>query len=1024
MLLVPCIAFGANSHQKASVATGTKTGTTLNMPNAAAIKGVVKDETGAPLAGVTVAIKGTTTGTQTDVNGAFTLNAKPGDVLTISYIGYVSKQITVGSETYLTITIASDTKNLNEVVVTALGVKRSEKSLVYANQVVGGDQLTAVKSDNLMNALNGKVAGVDISPSSSGVGGSVKVILRGSKNTLQGNQPLYVIDGVPITNTSNSNGQPNGTYGGSPDGGDGISNLNPDDIESITVLEGAAASALYGYQAANGVILVTTKKGKAGKAQIDFSSSYLNDAISYKPKFQNEYGATTSGANQSWGAKLSSPATADNLADFYQHGNNYTNAFNFTGGSDLAQTYFSYANTTANGVQPTNSLERNNFTFRETAHFLNNKLTVDVNTNYITQKIDNTPGEGFYFNTLPGLYLFPVGTDILPYKNNYGVPQPARNGLLTQNWIANEDIQQNPWWILYKNPNYATRNRALFNASLRYDVADWLNIQVRGNVDRVSDTWEQDLYAGTNQVLSVANGQYTRTDQTLTQSYGDAIANFKVPMKSDFKIDGLVGVSITDDNTIGTKLNPGLGLAIPNVFIQQNVLTSTSTNAATLPSNRNQVQSVFGSLNLSYKGWAYLTVTDRNDWASTLASLAGTNKYTYSYPSVGLSFIVSDMFKLPEFISYAKIRGSYAEVASPIPPYLTNPINYLAGGGAVNFNQVEVPDNLKPTDTKSKEGGVDLKLLNNKLNFSFTYYESNSYNQFIQYTPSSSSIYTTGYLNAGNIQNQGVELTLGYDIFKSNDFGWNSSLNYSSNKNKVIELNPAAPKDPVILTGSGPNAYESALAVGGSYGDIYGVKFERNAAGQIMVSASGAPINSSKFEKIGNPNPKFQMGWSNSFNYKKFNLDFLIDGKFGGQVMSMTQMLMDSYGTSLATGQARDAGGVTVNAVDPSGKAVTKVDAYTWYSTVGGRSGIAEAYLYSATVVRLRSASLGYTQPINNSFVKSLRFSLIGSNLIYFYKKAPYDPEVTMSTGNGLSGVDVFNQPTTRRFGAQLNVTF
>jgi TonB-linked SusC/RagA family outer membrane protein len=1023
ILLVPCIVLGANSRSYAYKAHATETGISFNVANAGPVSGTVKDETGAALPGVSVSIKGTNTGTQTDVNGHFRLNASPGDVLVFSYVGYNVKEVTVGSRTDYEVSLVPNGKNLNEVVVTALGVKRSEKSLVYANQVVGGDELTTVKNDNLMNSLNGKVAGVDISPSTSGVGGSVKVILRGSKNTLQGNQPLYVIDGVPITNTSNSNGQPNGTYGGSPDGGDGISNLNPNDVESITVLEGAAASALYGYQAANGVILITTKKGKAGKAAIDFSSSYTNDKVSYEPKFQNEYGVTPNG-DQSWGAKLATPSTADNLADFFKHGNNFTNAFNFTAGTDLAQTYFSYANTTANGIQPTNSLERNNFTFRETAHFLNNKLTLDVNTNYITQKIDNTPGEGFYFNTLPGLYLFPVGTDIMPYKTNYGVPQPARNGLLTQNWIANEDIQQNPWWILYKNPNYSTRNRVLFNASLKYDITDWLNVQARGNVDRVADTWEQDLYAGTNNVLSVANGQYTRTDQTLTQSYGDVIANFKVPMKSAFKIDGLVGASITDDNTIGTKLNPGLGLAIPNVFIQQNVLTSTSTNAATLPSNRNQVQSIFGSLNLSYKGWAYLTITDRNDWASTLASLAGTNKFSYSYPSVGLSFILNEMFKLPDFISYAKIRGSYAEVASPIPPYLTNPINYLAGGGAVNFNSVEVPDNLKPTDTKSKEGGIDLKLFNNRLNFSFTYYESNSYNQFIQYTPSSSSGFTTGYLNAGNIQNQGVEITLGYDVFKTNDFGWNSSLNYSSNKNKVIQLNPAAPTFPVILTGSGPNAYESALAVGGSYGDIYGVKFERNASGQIMVNASGAPINNGTFVKVGNPNPKFQMGWNNIFNYKKFSLEFLIDGKFGGQVMSMTQMLMDSYGTSLATGQARDAGGVTVNAVDPNGKAVTKVDAYTWYSTIGGRSGIAEAYMYSATVVRLRSASLGYNLPVTNGFIKNLRISLIGSNLIYFYKKAPYDPEVTMSTGNGMSGVDVFNQPTTRRFGAQLNVSF
>jgi len=1022
MLLVPCIAFGANSHQKASVAKGTKTGTTLNVPNATAIKGVVKDETGAPLAGVTVAIKGTTTGTQTDVNGAFSLNAKAGDVLTISYIGYVSKQITVGSENFLSITISTDTKNLNEVVVTALGVKRSEKSLAYANQEVGGDKLNAVKTDNLMNNLNGRVAGVDISPSSSGVGGSVKVILRGSKSFAGSNQPLYVIDGVPITNNSNSNGQPGGTYGGSPDGGDGISNLNPDDIESMTVLEGASAAALYGSQAANGVILITTKKGKAGKAEINLSSSYQTDVISYKPEFQNEYGETPNG-NQSWGPKLSSPATADNVGQFYQHGSNLTNAVNFSAGSEMAQTYFSYANTYAQGVQPTNNLNRNNFTFRETGHFLNNKLTVDVNTNYISQKIENTPGEGFYFNTLPGLYLFPRGVDITPYKTNYGVPQPARNGLLTQNWVANEDIQQNPWWILYKNPNRSNRDRLLINSSVKYEFNDWLNLQVRGNVDRTNDIVEQDLYSGTNPVLTQGlNGSFGRGVQTVTQLYGDAILNFKVPMKSsDFKIDGFVGASITDDNTVGQLFGQGTGLLIPNVFIEQNVLTSGASNVTDLAANHNQIQSIFESVSFSYKTWAYLTLTNRTDWSSTLAF---TNKVDYSYPSVNLSLILSDMVKLPTFFSYAKLRGSYAEVATTVPVYDTNLISTNGSGGVTLVNPVPNPL-LKPTNTKSWEAGTDLRFLDNRLTLNYTWYKSNSYNQFIQYSPGASSPYTTGFLNAGNIQNTGMEVKLGYDVFKSQDgFNWNTALNYSYNKNLIVELNPAAPTSNIELTGAGANAYESVLVKGGSYGDIWGVKYERNAAGQIMVGTNGAPINDGIFKKVGNPNPKFQLGWENNFSYKRFSLDILADGKFGGQVMSMTQMTMDGYGVSVATGQARDAGGVTVNAVDPDGKAVTKVDAQTWYAGQGGRSGIAEPYMYSATVVRLRSASLGYTLPVSNSWIKSVRLSLIGSNLIYFYKKAPFDPEITMSTANGLGGVDVFNQPTTRNYGASVNLTF
>ncbi len=1023
-LLVPCLAYGAEARMTANqgdVNSRYNDNYTVKAIKATeTIKGTVKDAKGLALIGVSVSIKGTHSGTQTDVNGNFSIQANIGDVLVFTYIGYVKTEVPIANATPLNVILAADASQLNEVVVTALGVKRSEKSLVYANQVVGGAELNSVKNDNLMNSLNGKVAGMDISPSSSGVGGSVKVILRGSKNAFGTNQPLYVIDGVAITNSSNANGQPNSTYGGSPDGGDGISNLNPDDIESITVLEGAAAAALYGSQAANGVVLITTKKGKAGKAEVNFSSSYTNDQISYKPQFQNEYGETPNG-NQSWGPKLSTPSAFDNLSQFFVNGNNVTNAVNLSSGTEMAQTYFSYANTSANGVQPMNDLHRNNFTFRETGHFLNNKLTVDVNTNYINQKVTNTPGEGLYFNTLTGLYLFPVGVDITPYKTNYGIPQPARNGLLTQNWIANEDVQQNPWWILNKNPNYSTRNRMLINSSVKYDVADWLSIQARGNVDRVDDIWEQDLYAGTNPVLSVANGQYSRSQQTLTQTYGDLIANFKVPMKSLFKIDGLVGASITDDNTVGTNYGPGLGLSIPNVFIQQNVLTATTSNVSTLPADHNQIQSIFGSLNLSYHDWAYLTVTGRNDWSSNLAF---TSNESYFYPSVGLSFIVNEMVKLPDFVTYAKIRGSYAEVATPVPQYITNPINYAASGGSVTFNSVQPNPELKPTNTKSYEAGADLRLFDNRFSVNFTWYKSNSYNQFIQYTPAASTGYSVGYLNAGNIQNTGIELKLGYDVVKGKQFNWNTAINYSNNKNTIVELNPSAPTSLITLTGAGANAYESVLAKGGSFDDIYGVKFERNAAGQIMLNSSDAPINDGNFVKVGNPDPKFQMGWNNAFNYNRFSLEFLIDGKFGGQVLSMTQMMMDSYGTSLTSGQARDAGGVTVNAVDPSGKAVTKVDAYTWYSAIGGRSGIAEPYMYSATVVRLRSASLGYNFPVTNSVVKNVRVSLIGYNLAYFYKKAPFDPEITMSTGTGLSGVDVFNQPTTRRLGASLNVTF
>lgn len=1010
-----------SGHSGLTMAAGDNANNDLRSPFEI-ITGKITDNSGAPLAGVSVKVKNKSQGTFTDVSGNYSVDASVGDTLVFSSIGYVTQEIPVGNSSQISVRLVTQDLLMNAVVVTALGVNRQEKSLAYASQIVKGDEVNDVKADNLMNALNGKVAGVTITPSSSGVGGSVKVIMRGNKNAFGSNQPLYVIDGIPMANTSNANGQPNGTYGGGTDGGDGISNLNPDDIASISFLEGASAAALYGSQAANGVVLITTKKGVAGQARVNLTSSITSNTISYKPKFQNEYGETPNG-NQSWGAKLSTPYNHDNLADFFQTGYNATNAINFTAGNNMAQTYFSYANTTSNGVVPTNRLERHNFTFREDAHFLNNKLTLSVNTNYISQEIKNTQPQGLYLNPVTGLYLFPRGVDITQYKTNYGVPVPSRNGLLTQNWVANEDVQSNPWWIIYKDPNIANRNRIIINATAKYSFNNWLNLQVRGNTDRVADTYEQDMYAGSNPVNTVGvNGSFSGNSQTMTQTYADAILNFNVPFKTDeFKISGLVGTSITDNKIVGQTFGAGTGLAIPNVFILQNVLTSASSPVSTLPEDHNQVQSIFGSLSLNYKQWAYLDLTGRNDWSSNLAF---TNNESYFYPSVGFSFILSEIAKLPEFINFAKIRGSFAEVASPVPQYITHPINYIASGGSVTFNTVEPNPELKPTNTRSYEAGIDLQMFDNRLIFNYTWYKSNTLNQFIQYTPAASTGFTVGYLNAGNIQNTGNEITVSYKVLKDRQLNWTSSLNFSNNKNTILELNPAAPDAPIWLTAYSPNAYGSALVKGGSWADIYGVKFQRNAQGQIMLNDADAPINNNTFVKVGNPNPDWQMGWSNDFTFHNFNLSFLVDGKFGGQVLSMTQMMLDSYGTSIESGEARDKGSIAINGIDPDNHAVTSVDPQSWYATIGGRSGIAEAYIYSATVVRLRQVSLGYNFPIKPGFVKDLRLSLIGSNLIYFSRKAPYDPDLTMSTGNGMSGVDVFTVPTTRNIGAQLNVTF
>lgn len=995
----------------------------LAIPDQGAISGTVRDNSGAALPGVSVLIKGTTTGTQSDANGRFSLSAKPGDVLVFSYIGYTTQEVTVGASQNISVTLAASANELNQVVVTALGVKRSQKSLTYATQQIGGSELNDVKTDNLMNSLNGKVAGVDISPSASGVGGSVKVLLRGSRSFAASNQPLYVIDGVPMASPSNG-GQPGDSFGGNPDGGDGISNLNPDDIESMTVLEGASAAALYGSQAANGVIVINTKKGKAGKTQIHFNSSFQASNAVSEPKFQNQYGQTPSAAGStsttSWGPSIS--GGQDNLKDFFQTGTNWTNSVDLSGGSEIAQTYFSYANTMADGIEPGNKLRRNNFDLRETGHFLNNKLTVDGNVNYIDQDIKNSPGLGLYHNPLVGLYLFPRGLDITPYKNTYLLPD--QTGAARQNWITHNDDsqQQNPWWVTNKDINNLQRNRVIFNGSAKYDFTSWFNVQVRGSLDRTNDSYNHNQYSGTITTFNPnGNGHYTYNTQVTEQKYADAIANFNLPKFGKFKLDGLVGASVTDSQLSGIGVNGEL--STPDFFTPFNIVAGQA--AANATNQRTQTQSIFENANLSYNDWLYLALTNRTDWNSTLAF---TPKESYNYPSVGLSAVLSQALTLPNAISYAKIRGSYADVGNGLPAGLTNVQNTQSASGALIFNTAAALRTLKPENTHSWEFGADLKFVNNRFNFSFTYYNTHTYNQYFSLTPPAATLITTGYVNAGDIQNTGFEVTLGADVIRSSAFTWNTSFTASANKNKIISIDPADNLTKAELTGNDGFGYSSIIKQGGSYGDIYGYTTVRNAAGQMVLTGTDAssykPQVSSTPGVVGNPNPKFQLGWNNNFNVGRFNLGFLVDGKFGGQVLSLTQAMLDSYGVSKVSGDARSAGGVKVNAVDASGNAVTTVSAQNWYQAVGSRPAITDQYIYSATVVRLRQAALGYTWPVANSVVKNVKLSLIGRNLFYFYKKAPFDPEVATSTGNGLAGIDLFNQPATRNIGLDLNVTF
>lgn len=983
------------------------------------ISGKVVDSQGNNLAGVSVVVKGTKIGTATDVRGKFNLPETPSRAtLVFSFIGFSTTEIELDGRTSFTIILEEEMAPLQEVVVTAMGLHRSEKSLSHGTQRLDALELTRAKTDNMISALNGRVLGLALFPSASGLGGSAKVVLRGNRSFSQSNQPLYVLDGLPMLNSSNSNGQPNTPFGGEMDGGDGISNLNPDDIASVTILKGASASALYGSQAANGAILITTKRAQEGKTEMNYNANVSVSNISYQPAFQNRYGRTSSNARDSWGAPVSSSAD-DKVKSFFQQGMNVTNSLNFSVGSGKSKTYCSFATMQGQGVIPRNALKRNNFSLQQSQTLLKQKLNVDVGIQYIHQKIVNTPSMGLYSNPLTGLYLFPTGMRITPFKQQYEFPQHV--GYARQNWFTSEDIQQNPWWIVNRNPNYATRRRLLLSSNVTYDVSRWLTVKLRGSMDRIEDQYKQHIFSGTQATLSGPNGKFVNNHQIQEQKYADALLLLNIPTPKAFALNGILGASITDGSRDGTAIGPGLGLIMPDVFTAQNIAASSSVNpVSTYPENHNQLQSVFGSFEGSYGGWLHVNLTGRNDWSSNLSF---TSNLSYFYPSAGVSVILTDVLQLPPKISYLKLRANYAEVGNTVPQYATNPINYFDNTGSVILSTVAPFETLKPERTKTYEIGTDFRLLMNQLTVTFNYYRSNTYNQFIRVLPSVATGYSVAYVNAGNVQNKGVELSVGLTPLDRSRFRWATSLNIASNVNTIIDVDSKNGIDKYLLTTNDNTSYQSVLAKGGAYGDIFGITLMRDNEHRIILNEDGTPRINNNFSYLGNPNPKWIVGWSNTISCGDFSLNILFDSKIGGKVFSMTQAIMDQYGVSKATGDARDRGFVPVNGVNEMGEAISQVDPQRWYTSVGGRQGVSELYIYSATVARLREMSLTYSVPLENSFVKMLRVSLTGRNLFYLYRKAPYDPELVMSTGNGMSGIDIFNQPAIRNWGFALNLS-
>jgi TonB-linked SusC/RagA family outer membrane protein len=976
------------------------------------VSGRVTSADGSPLPGVSVLVKGTTTGTSTDVDGLFTLSVPDNDaVLVVSFIGFKTQEVAVGTQSNLSIEMSEDTQQLSEIVVTALGIEREAKSLSYAQQTVDGSTLTQARDINILNSLSGRAAGVDIKKSSSGPGGSTRVVLRGNKSLSGSSQPLFVIDGIPMAN--NIGGQP-GMWGGT-DSGDGMSQINPDDIESMTVLRGSNAAALYGSQGANGVVLITTKKGKEGTARIEFNTGITLESVLKKPELQFKYGSKSGTEKESWSTTPGNYAS-NYVDDWFQTGSNVINTLAVSGGSANTSLYFSYGNVSAKGISPTNTYGRNNFTFKQSTKLLNDKVTLSSKAMLSSEKSRNRMPSGYYLNPLTGLYMFPRERNFETLKDNYQVFNTDRN-LYAMNWFVTDHHQSNPYWIINREPRIDMTNRVIASLDVNYAITNHLSFSVRGNYDYALKSFDQQHAATSNTTNVHANGSWNYQKYTDELAYTDAILKYD-NKAGDFHFNIIAGTSYQKTvygDGVSVVSSAENGLLYPNEFSFQNLAQNVLVNSTM--SNRLIKQALFANATIGFKELVYLDLAGRNDWAS---SLAGTGNDSYFYPSIGLTAIISEMITMPEAISFAKLRTSYTSVANEVPFNRVNPGNTINSGGGVNRNTTQPFNTLKPELIKSLEVGANMRFLDDNLGLDVTYYNINSTDQFITLPAPSGSGYTQYYVNAGKIVNKGVEITIDATPIYADKFTWKTALNYSKNINEVVETHPELTSP--ITTGAS-EGYYSRFEAGGSVNDVYVYNFQRDEQGRIILGSTGAPLKTALVEHAGNLNPDWIMGWNNTFSYGNLSLNFMVNGKFGGVAFSQTESMLDGGGVSQRTADARDAGGVTVNAVQADAP-VTKVDSETWYRALGDRNGIGEPYVYDRTNVRLTQLALSYDFPINGKFVKGLTASLVGQNLFIFYMKAPFDPELAMSTNRDSQSLDNFNLPSTRTMGLNLKVTF
>ncbi|MCB0460236.1 MAG: SusC/RagA family TonB-linked outer membrane protein [Flavobacteriaceae bacterium] len=1001
---------------------------------------VTSKSDGTALPGVNIIVQGTTRGAQTDFEGNYSITASVGEVLNFSFIGMKAVSITVGDSNVINVVLEEDAASLDEVVVTALGISREKKSLGYAVTELQSEEINTVKNHNVANSLVGKVAGLVVNQSG-GVGSGSRITIRGNNSITGSSQALIVVDGVPIDASGSESG--GSVYNSTVTGG-GITDINPEDIESVSVLKGPNAAALYGSRAARGVLLITTKKGAKNKGLgISINSNITFENPMFLPDYQNQYGQGSNGTapatlndltGSSWGAALdgsqqlyytgeqrSYSAQPNNVEDFFETGVQSINSIALDQGGENYSTRFSYTNNTSSSMLPNSELKSHNFNLRSIFD-LSDKLSIDTKATYFTQELNNrvnigTEGVLAYVYTMPrniaisDLERFqvenPSAYDIPTGQNEYQVISYGIPGGTTGN----------PYWMLRHDINDQKRNRFLGVARVNYEINDWLSAFIRIGADVTDVRSESVEWPGHHFQLW---GRLNVDSNKYVEMNTDFLLTATKDISDKLNVIASVGGNLLKQTFEGISVS-GSQFKIPTRAFIGN--TNIQTNGQT-PFGMRKVNSLYGSVNLAYDNFMYLDITGRNDWFSTLKNRS------YFYPSVSYSVLI-DRFIDPEkdVFNMLKLRASWADVGNDTDSYLINQTFPLPGQGYLGLTVLTTPElryneDLKPESIRSSEFGVEMKLFKNRLYSELSIYKITTKDMIFQIPAPTGAVFEKFLENIGELENKGVEVLIGGIPAKTENFSWDVSLNFSRNKNKLKDLIEGITITTLNSTNSGNVSI--VAEVGGSVGDIYGTVWDRDESGNLLVNAEGLPIASSDKVYLGNAQPDWIAGLSNTLTYKNFALRFLIDARFGGEIYSGTSASLDNSGASERSLQYRN-GGVVLDAINTSTNAQNTVN-ITAQDYWGRYSTIAENYVYDQTNIRLREFALSYNLPSSAAEkigMRSASIGLIGRNLFFFSKKAEdIDPEVALGTSLSSQGIAVNNVPTVKSLGLNISLKF